>query len=337
MLLFTIQSRYTIPELLTSFRDPITQNICFNTYISNLYDGEQPVNSKAWAHICFDSFYSNTTVQLTHVRILDSIEGDANYYYANNRWNAFSNDEIKITVEYTDATMNTFTTRFPKMPAITSTSASYAMYNLTSRTPYTLCRAHTVYNPDNGRCEPGCNNGNSGVRCHIPISELTTSMEAGASRRLLQVPTGGTANCIVPSFDEATMVYINYACTYAQCKHGYALSAFQGCVVDPNAYSAGGSDPQPVTVKALVDEVDTFIRDLITGFIIVTAVLLLFLLLLVATRLCRTHRRRRKARRSNVVPEELDQLSPSPSQLPRGRARTTKPVTAGRMKGGLRK
>lgn len=148
-------------------------------YVSDLYDGKQPVRSKAWAHIQFRYLYSNTTVQLTRLTFVDDIEGDGNYYFQNNTWNYLNG-----------------------VP-----SNGYAYLNQTTLLPQWECRKWYVYDEVTNKCEPGCDNGMTGLECNESLD-----------------------SCVV-GFNAYTAYLPGYSCVnggvYPVCKAGSALYNLQ--------------------------------------------------------------------------------------------------------------
>ena len=176
VLFFTIQSPYTLSELLTDKRNATTGIVSFDAYVSNLYDGAAPRSSKAWAHIEFGSFYANSTVQLTKLRFLDAIEGAASYYFQDTHWHAVDSADLP--------------------------SMSYE-YLADNAVPAWDCQAYRVYNPVTNACEPGCNNTFAGSNC-TTVMDPTTCMEFNATTTLYVSYGCDQVVCLpgfVPGFD----------------------------------------------------------------------------------------------------------------------------------------
>lgn len=139
--IFTINSPYSLAELaLPPHRNIRTGIVSFRGYVSNLYDGKQPVNNKAWALIEFKHAYTDRTVQLTRLAFLDGIEGSRECYFSGgNQWRCVTTGPAGTYVEVDHE-------------------------GLAWR-----CLAYHVWNPRAYRCEPGCDTGLMGPRCDQPL------------------------------------------------------------------------------------------------------------------------------------------------------------------------
>lgn len=189
-LLFTVQSPFTLEELLQpAHRDPVTQTICFHAYVSNLYDGAAPRGNKVWSHLCADSFYSNTTLQLTQLRFLDSVEGEPGAFFHANRWRALD----------------------PPPPPLSCARWSPALNDTTWS-----CQFHHVYNPTTRACEPGCANGLIGPFCSINPRDV-----CGPQTQVYTAQGGG--------FNATSTLYWGRRCHEVVCQPGFALAPFGGC------------------------------------------------------------------------------------------------------------
>jgi hypothetical protein len=165
VLFFTIQSPYTLQQLLNTKRNATTGVVSFEAYVSNLYDNQSPRNNKVWSHIEFTTFYANSTAQLTKLRFLDSVEGAPEYYFANNHWNA----------------------------AVDIPSFSCARWDGTQQ--QWDCQAYRVYNSITNQCEQGCNNGLLGTTCSLQDPSIGV-MEFNASTTLYRSYSGDSVVCL---------------------------------------------------------------------------------------------------------------------------------------------
>jgi hypothetical protein len=146
--IFTINSPYTLAELaLPPHRDIRTGVVSFRGYVSNLYDGKQPVNNKAWALIEFKQVYTDRTVQLTRLAFLDGIEGSRECYFQDNKWHCLMGVEPGMYVDKTTT-------------EVVST-----------------CQAYYVWNDRTRRCEQGCTNGMTGARCDKALESFCATQQ----------------------------------------------------------------------------------------------------------------------------------------------------------------
>ncbi len=107
-------------------------------YVSDLYDGLQPVLNKRWAWVESRYKYNNDTYQLSRLVFLPGVEGDPRWYYASNRWN------------FADCA-----------------AGEYAI-----GPDECVCQLNHVRHPLTGVCTQGCSNGKVGPECETATQDL---------------------------------------------------------------------------------------------------------------------------------------------------------------------
>jgi hypothetical protein len=106
-------------------------------YVTNLYDGVQPIMNKRWAWVESRYKLSNNTYQLSRLVFLPGVEGEARRYYYQNDWRL-----------------------------VDCAGGEYAV-----GPGECVCQLNYVRHPLTGVCTQGCNNGLVGPECKTPISQ----------------------------------------------------------------------------------------------------------------------------------------------------------------------
>lgn len=106
-------------------------------YVSNLYDGRQPVESKRLAYIVSNYMYDVSTLQLVSMTFMPGTEGAADYYFSDNGWHYKQCPEGEYAVNANKC----------------------------------MCQNFHVRSIATGRCMPGCWGGYTGDQCSQVITE----------------------------------------------------------------------------------------------------------------------------------------------------------------------
>jgi len=237
--IYAFHSRLTLLELIMRHRNESTGLVEVEGYVSGLFDGQQPVDSKVWSRLQFRAMHSSQTAQLVGLTFLGGIEGASDRYYHAAQWHYLAGvprgayafwDKDAVTLTPMN---NSGIHRNETVLVAVSTPG-----------PAWECQLHKVYNPATGACEAGCANGMAGASCDIVCPFFPPER-----------------------FNASTSLYMLPDCSGLACKPGYRQS-FAGCAVDPYYNLPDTRAPDPTPVRSSSSSSSTKAEDILVDIVV---------------------------------------------------------------------